>query len=118
MKNVLLAAVAGITIMGTVAIATQASAEGHGVGYNGFLEYNVEADTFDGALGTYMGVAPKIDIFATVNFATIDGSEIQLDDVDLGGVYALNTNYDMYARVGFDDSLSYKETTVGLAFAY
>ena len=126
MKTTIISTIAGITMLASPVAADgvneaapdYAITAADRMGYNGFLEYNVEADTFDGGLGVTYDVSNSFTVFSDANFATIGGSEVQFETMDFGAEYHLSHAIDAYALVRLDDSLNYAETTVGMSFDF
>lgn len=128
MKTTIISAIAGITMLAAPVAADGVNTPimeapvdapyASPVGFNGFIEYNVEADTFDGGLGVTYDVSNSFTVFSDAHFATVGVSEVQFEAMDLGAEYHLSPAVDAYARVRLDDSLSYAETTVGMSFDF
>ena len=128
MKTTIISTIAGIAMFAAPVAAdgidtpiaeapVYAPAMAH-VGFNGFIEYNVEADTFDGGLGVTYNISDDFTVFSDANFATIGSTEVQFETMDFGVEYHVSHAVDAYALVRLDDSLEYAETTVGMAFNF
>ena len=126
MKTTIISTIAGITMLASPVAADgvneaapdYAITAADRMGFNGFIEYNVEADTFDGGLGVTYDISNDFTVFSDANFATIGSTEVQFETMDFGVEYHVNYAVDAYALVRLDDSLEYAETTVGMAFNF
>ena len=124
MKTVIIAAIAGITLMGTVGIATSAKAD-HALTptFNNFevlggLEYAVDAEAFDGYVGGKYYAPEGVTLFSTVNFSKPSGVDATVDDMDFGVAYSIMPSTDLYVKVNVDSDFNRNDTIVGASFVF
>ena len=93
------------------------SASAGGFLYNAYGEYAVEGESFEFGLGAEYFTGP-VSLSAGLTLVKPNGTDLDIDSVDLGASYSLNHDVTLYGNVEFDQNLDYTETTVGVAFSF
>lgn len=135
MKNVLIAAIAGITIMGTVGIATSSAADGYGpttmehdiapaysdgFTYFGKLEYAPENDATYADLGVkYLLADNFLAVAKVIGEGEGDFGSLSDTSYELGAEYHTSAFTKAYIKhTIFEDDGTGDYTTVGVSFEY
>ena len=137
MKNVIIAAIAGITLMGTVGIVTSAQADGmnpplnapaitsdrqvygfDALTYNGDIAYNLTDEAFTGDLGAKYRIAPSTQLTGSFYFSDTDTTVMKVDNYRLGVEHELNYAVNLYGYAELDADMNHENTTVGMSFDF
>ena len=136
MKNVIIAAIAGITLMGTVGIVTSANADGmhapkhdkhvvsdgiygyDALSFGGGLDYKFDAEAFEGDLGAKYRVGVNTQLMAVSYFSDTATTSLQVDSYRLGVEHDLNGRVQLEAYAEMDDDFNHTDTVVGIRIDY
>ena len=109
MKNVMMAAVAAMTLTTTSALAND-------IMYIGETEYAFDAETFS-LEGGAVYIANDFTFVGIAKFDDVDGG-MDFTGTELTASYAVHEAANAYVRVETDNDFSETETSVGVAFAF
>ena len=100
----------------TIAMASTA-AYADGLGFNGYGEYAMEAESFEFGAGATYGV-DSFEFYVETVFVKPNGAELDFTEATFGVAYAINDNANVYAEVTTDSDFDYDEAVIGLAFQF
>lgn len=110
MKNLIIAAVVATSF-------TAGAAYADGLGFGGYGEYAIEAETFEFGLNTSYEI-DALTLSAEAVFTKPSGVDLDFTEVTVGASLAVQENVSVYTEVLFDSELDYDEASIGVSFSF
>ena len=120
MKNVLIAAIAGVTIMATTAIvkAEEAVYGFDALSYNGELNYNLTDEDWTGDIGAKYRVAQDVQLTGSVYYSDLNNGVLRVDNYRVGVEFDFSDAVKLHGYAQLDDNMNHADTVVGASFNF